>query len=91
MKPKVCTHGDTRPVPPPPDRGSEQATYLHMLNRLLIRAVEALGDTRQPDLACRIAAEAWAALREESPHEAERLNGPLHDLTRPNLRPRKET
>jgi hypothetical protein len=59
---------------------------LRRVNRLLIRAVKVLGDGGQVDLACRIAAEAWAALRKEHPEEAEKLNGALHYLTRPNLR-----
>jgi uncharacterized protein (DUF2249 family) len=60
------------------------------LNRLLIRAVKALGDEGQVDLACRIAAEAWAALRKEHPEEAEKLNGALHYLTHPTPRQPKE-
>jgi hypothetical protein len=66
----------------PTARRGEPAT-LRALNRLLIRSVKALGDAGQTDLACRIAAEAWAALRNEQPDEAERLNGVLHYLTRP--------
>jgi hypothetical protein len=73
------------------DLGHKQISHLRTLNRLLIRAVKALGDAGEPDLACRIAAEAWATLRMEAPDEAERLNGALHYLTRPNLTPRKET
>lgn len=73
------------------DPGREQISHLRTLNRLLIRAVKALGDAGEPDLACRIAAEAWATLRKESLDEAERLNGVLHYLTRPNSTPRKET
>lgn len=68
-----------------------QTGHLRDLNRLLIRAVKALGDAGEADLACRIAAEAWATLRKKSPDEAERLNGALHYLTRPNLTERKET
>ena len=64
---------------------------LKMLNRLLIRALKALGDAGETDAACRLAAEAWAALRNERPDEAERLNGALHYLTRPTSRQRKET
>ena len=82
MKPKVCLHGDTQAA----DHGSEQTTYLCTLNRLLIRAVKALGNAGES-----VAAEVWAALREQSPDEAERLSGAVHYLTRSNLRPRKET
>ena len=77
-------------MPGPDDRRAE-IDHLPALNRLLIRAVRALGDSGETDLACRIAAEAWATLRKEWPDEAERLNGALHYLTRPNLRQRKET
>jgi uncharacterized protein (DUF2249 family) len=68
-----------------------EAGPLCQLNRLLIRAVKALGDGGQTDLACRIAADAWAALRAELPQEAEKLNGALHYLTRPDAAKRKET
>lgn len=75
-------------TPEPRQTGADD---LHRLNRLLIRAVKALGDDGQNDLACRIAAEAWATLRGERPEEAEKLNGALHYLTRPNPKQRKET
>lgn len=68
---------------PAPIACREEFSLLRALNRLLIRSVKALGDVGQTDLACRIAAEAWAALRNEQPDEAERLNGVLHYLTRP--------
>ncbi len=74
-----------------PEAPHLETDHLHRLNRLLIQAVKALGDEGQTDRACRIAAEAWAALRKEWPEEAERLNGALHYLTRPNPRQRKET
>jgi hypothetical protein len=47
--------------------------------------VKALGEKGEIDLACRIAAEAWAVLRERRPEEAEKLNGALHYLTHPRL------
>lgn len=74
-------------APPPYETGAEG---LRRLNRLLIRALKALGDQGQTDLACRIAAEAWSALRREHPEEAAKLNGVLHVLTRPPLK-EKET
>ncbi|MDE2229638.1 MAG: hypothetical protein KGL11_11445 [Alphaproteobacteria bacterium] len=58
------------------------ADDLRSLNRLLIRALKALGDAGQTDLACRIAAEAWSSVRTARPQEAEKLNGALHYLTR---------
>jgi uncharacterized protein (DUF2249 family) len=66
------------------------ADELRRVNRLLIRAVRALGNEGQTELACRIAAEAWAALRKAHPEEAERLNGALHYLTRLNRKEQKE-
>lgn len=68
-----------------------EADELRLLNRLLIRAVKALGDEGQTDLACRIAAEAWRVLRHERPAEAEKLNGALHYLTLKPSRQQKET
>jgi uncharacterized protein (DUF2249 family) len=68
---------------------SDQECVTH-LNRLLIRAVKALGREGQTDLACRIAAEAWSSIRRAHPEEAERLNAALHYLTRPQVH-RKET
>ncbi|MGH7098379.1 MAG: DUF2249 domain-containing protein [Stellaceae bacterium] len=67
-------------APLPCETGAE---CLRRLNRLLIRAVKALGGQGQTDLACRIAAEAWSALRKERPEEAAKLNGVQHFLTRP--------
>lgn len=71
--------------------GEAEFNDLHRLNRLLIRAVKALGDADEADLGCRIAAEAWAVLRKGWPDEAEKLNGALHYLTRPKTRKQKET
>lgn len=62
-----------------------ESADLSRINRLLIRAVKALGEEGQTDHACRIAAEAWAVLRERRPEEAEKLNGALHYLTHPKL------
>src|SRR5512146_311860 len=74
-----------------PDAPRTETDDLKALNRLLIRALKALGDAGESETACRLAAEAWAALRKERPGEAERLNGALHYLTRPTSRQRKET
>src|SRR5690348_17869127 len=74
-----------------PDTRQAETDDLRVLNRLLIRALKALGDAGESETACRLAAEAWAALRKERPSEAERLNGALHYLTRPTSRQRKET
>ena len=68
-----------------------KAGSLHGINDLLVCALRALGDAGQTDLACRIAAEAWATLRHERPAEADRLNSALHYLTHPKHNQRKET
>lgn len=53
------------------------------LNKLLVRSLLALGGTgdAERDQACKLAAQAWLALRDTHPREAERLNGVLHSLT----------
>ncbi|HET7569111.1 MAG TPA: hypothetical protein VFK96_00810 [Gammaproteobacteria bacterium] len=59
---------------------------LKSLNKLLVRSLLALGKTGEAerDQACKFAAEAWLALRDTHPREAERLNGVLHSLTQSN-------
>jgi len=47
---------------------------------ILIRSLRALGRAGHPDAASRLAARAWATLRDVRPREAERLNGTLHYL-----------
>lgn len=74
-----------------PDDRRAEIDHLPAPNRLLIRAVKALSDTGQTDLACRLVAKAWATLRNERPDEAERLNGALPYLTRPKSSQQKET
>jgi hypothetical protein len=58
------------------------ADLLPALNRVLLRALLALAEAGHADRACRLAAEAWVVLRRKCPHEAERLNGVMHALTR---------
>ncbi len=58
------------------------------LNKILVRALRALGDAGEKDAACSLAAEGWALLRHQVPDEAERLNGALHYLTRDRMKPR---
>ncbi|MDE2150560.1 MAG: hypothetical protein KGJ55_12195, partial [Gammaproteobacteria bacterium] len=67
------------------------ATPLSALNRILIRAVLALGENGERERACRLAAQALAALRHDHPREAERLNGVLHALTRTTDPPTRHT
>lgn len=59
------------------------------LNRLLIRAVRALGTAGRTELARHIASEAWTELRTQRPEEADRLNGALHDLAHRHRRRRR--
>lgn len=47
---------------------------------LLIRAVQALGDEGQTEIACRIAASAWVALYDVRSEEAEKLSSALTRL-----------
>ena len=58
------------------------ADALRHSNRRLMRALRALGDAGESELACRIAGEAWSAIRGILPDEAEKLNQALHYLTR---------
>ncbi len=67
------------------------ADELRHVNRLLIRALKALGDKGATDLACRIAADAWSSIRKTHPEEAEKLNGVLHYLTQRNHQKERET
>jgi len=55
---------------------------LTQLNGLFIRALKALGEAGQVDLASRLAGEGWKEIRHESPEDAEKLNGALHWLNR---------
>lgn len=57
------------------------------LNGALIKALKTLHAMGEGELACRMAAEAWAAIRRSNPPEAERLTGVLHFLVR---EPKKE-
>ena len=54
------------------------------LNRLFAQALLHMGDAEETDSACRLAAQGWSLLRHQYPREAERLNGVMHNLTRPN-------
>lgn len=56
----------------------------------LTKALRALGHSGNPDAANRIAAQAWLALRDEHPRQAERLNGAMHYLARLPQRPGTE-
>jgi hypothetical protein len=49
--------------------------------RLLDRALRELGDAGEKERACRLAAEAYAALEKSNPKLAERFTGTLHHLT----------
>lgn len=73
-----------QPSAGPQSHSDAFADDLCRLNRLLIRALKALGDRGEVDLACRIGADAWSSIRKTHPEEAEKLNGVLHYLTRPS-------
>ena len=55
---------------------------LQFMIRLLIRAVEVLGEEGQTEIACRLAAAAWVALDDARPEEAEKLDSAIGSLTR---------
>lgn len=57
----------------------------------LIKTLRALGHRGDPDAANRLAAQAWLALRDDHPHQAERLNGAMHYLVRLPQRPDLES
>lgn len=48
----------------------------------LLKALRLVGKSGDPDAANRLAAQAWLALRDEHPRQAERLNGAMHYLAR---------
>ena len=52
------------------------------LTAILGRSLRELGASGEPEAANRLAAEAYAALRQEEPRAAERLNGVMHHLVR---------
>ncbi|MHB1576859.1 MAG: hypothetical protein ACYCX9_10200 [Candidatus Dormibacteria bacterium] len=51
------------------------------LARLLDKALRELGDAGRTELACRLAAQAFAVLEKSDPGLAERFTGTLHHLT----------
>ncbi len=51
------------------------------LARLLDKALRELGDAGWTELACRLAAQAFAVLEKSDPGLAERFTGTLHHLT----------
>lgn len=56
------------------------ADHIVAINKLMARALRALGDAGQNERASELAAEVWSLLREDHPKEAERMNGILHYL-----------
>ena len=65
-----------------PEVAPSTGALIQPLNKILVRALRALGDAGEKDNACQLAAAGWALLKEADPKEAERLNGALHYLTR---------
>jgi hypothetical protein len=49
---------------------------------ILVKALRALGQAGHPDAASRLAAQAWWALRDHHPRQAEQVNGAMHYLAR---------
>lgn len=66
------------------DTGTRQSEPddLRFMIGLLIRAVAALGEEGQTEIACRLAAAAWVALDDVRPEEAEKLDSAIRSLTR---------
>lgn len=60
------------------------------LNADFIEALAVLREVGHQDLACRLAANAWAALRHTHLTEAQRLESLLHILVRPTTPAKKE-
>lgn len=56
---------------------------LRTLNQHFIKTLKALHAAGEGERACRLAADAWSALRAFHPEEAERLSAALHFLVRP--------
>lgn len=55
---------------------------LSQLNRLFVMALLALARAGDGEFACRLAADAWSAIRHINDREAERLTAVLHTLAR---------
>lgn len=69
-----------------------QGAALDATGRLIFdfaEALRALRDAGQQDLACRLAARSWSALRHTHPLAARRLEALLHTLVRP-VQPQKK-
>jgi uncharacterized protein (DUF2249 family) len=67
---------------PAPDTGHQAEDSQAAVVSLLLQAAAALARAGEADRACRIAASAWAALRETRPDLAARVTAALHGLTR---------
>lgn len=65
------------------------ATTTEQLTAALIRALRELGRAGQPEVANRIAADAYVALRVDAPRTAQRINGLMHHLVRLERTPPK--
>lgn len=61
---------------------SRPAEPLVAITDVLIKTLRTLGQKGYPDAANRLAAQAWLALRDEHPRDAERINGAMHYLAR---------
>ena len=70
------------PGPPPRPAQSQAADPQAEVLSLLLQAAAALARAGEADRACRLAASAWAALRETRPDLAVKVTAALHGLTR---------
>lgn len=61
---------------------SQQRDPLPATVDVLIKTLRTLGQKGYPDAANRLAAQAWLALRDTRPRQAERINGAMHYLAR---------
>ena len=69
------------------DSSAEAQDALAETTDVLVKALRALGQVGHPDVASRLAAKAWWALRGTRPREAARVNGAMHYLARLPVEP----
>jgi len=75
-------HDDTHDQTPAPAAGRQAEDSQATVVSLLLQGAAALARAGDADRACRIAASAWAALREARPDLAARVTAALHGLAR---------
>jgi uncharacterized protein (DUF2249 family)/iron-sulfur cluster repair protein YtfE (RIC family) len=75
-------HAESHTQTPAPAVASQAEDFQATVVALLLQAASALAHTGDADRACRIAASAWAALREARPDLAVKVTAALHGLVR---------